>query len=129
MDWRLQKVTPGKSTDKTRTLNDAKDARACFERDLAEALAEPPAKAQTDVLRALAQGTDQVRGHPGDKRVYIATDGLSNTGCADLRAAPIDDLTAIDGMVRAARRSCRSWTRPSMSSSLASAIRARDGRT
>ncbi|WP_412515404.1 OmpA family protein [Actinomadura madurae] len=100
VDWRLQKLTPGKSTDETRTSNDIKDARACFKQNLAEVLAAPPSRSQTDVLRALAQGADQVRRYPGDKRVYIATDGLSNTGCADLRAAPIDDLTAIEGMVR-----------------------------
>jgi outer membrane protein OmpA-like peptidoglycan-associated protein len=100
VDWKFTKVTPGKSTDENRSGNDLNDARACFTHDLGGALATPASRPQTDVLRALAQGADQVRDRPGAKWLYIATDGLSNTGCADLRATPIDDNAAFDGIVR-----------------------------
>ncbi len=99
VDWRFEKMTPGESTDQARTANDHRDALACFRSDLAVALREPPGKPQTDVLRALAEAADQVRARKGRKTIYIATDGLSNTGCADLRAAPLGDLTAIPGIV------------------------------
>jgi OmpA-OmpF porin, OOP family len=100
VDWKFQKVTPGASTDDARTSNDAADARACFAIDLTQALKSAPGRPQTDVLRALAEGAEQVRAQPGQKSIYIATDGLSNTGCADLRAAPIGDHTAIPGIVQ-----------------------------
>lgn len=99
VDWKFEKVTAGKSTDPARTKNDMTDARACLIQDLSDSMSSPE-KPQTDVLRALAEGTEYVRHWPGTKSIYIATDGLSNTGCADLRAAPIGDLTAISSMVQ-----------------------------
>jgi outer membrane protein OmpA-like peptidoglycan-associated protein len=99
VDWRLEKITPGKSNDENRTRNDLADTRACLTADLAEATAVPPEKPQTDVLRALAESADKIRDREGPKNIYLATDGLSNTGCADMRAAPIGDLTAIPDIV------------------------------
>lgn len=99
VDWKFQTLTAGKSSDPARTNNDQKDTRRCLVGDLSDAMSTPPGKPQTDVLRALTEGAEYVRSRPGNKTIYIATDGLSNTGCADLRAAPIGDLTAIPGMV------------------------------
>lgn len=99
VDWQFEKITAGKSTDSGRTANDMKDTRSCLKEELSAAMSKAPSKPQTDVLRALAEGTEYVSSWPGAKAVYIATDGLSNTGCADLRAAPIGDDTAIPGMV------------------------------
>jgi OOP family OmpA-OmpF porin len=101
VDWKFTKVTAGKSTDSGRTANDMKDTRSCLVGDLSSAMSSAPTKPQTDVLRALAEGAEYVRDRPGPKSIYLATDGLSNTGCADLRAAPIGDLSAIPGMVQA----------------------------
>jgi OOP family OmpA-OmpF porin len=100
VDWQPPKATPGESRDQARTENDRKDARACLVGDLSRVLETSPRKPQTDILRALAEGADQVRGLPGPKSIYLATDGLSNTGCADLRGADIGDLTAIPAIVR-----------------------------
>ncbi|GAA2300549.1 hypothetical protein GCM10009853_066180 [Glycomyces scopariae] len=101
VDWRIEKITVGKSNDENRTRNDLADTRACLTADLTEATAEPPEKPHSDVLRALAEAADKIRDREGPKDIYIATDGLSNTGCADMRAAPIGDLTAIAGIVNA----------------------------
>lgn len=101
VDWKFQKVTPGRSNDAARTQNDLDDARDCLIGDMADAIKSPPTKPQTDVLRALAEGAVYVKDRPGAKSLYIATDGLSNTGCADLRGADIGDLSAIPAMVSA----------------------------
>jgi OOP family OmpA-OmpF porin len=99
VDWKFSKVSVGKSQDAGRTKNDLDDAHDCLVAGLTDTGLSPPAKPQTDVLRALAEAADYVRDRPGKKTIYIATDGLSNTGCADLRAAPIGDLTAIGELV------------------------------
>jgi outer membrane protein OmpA-like peptidoglycan-associated protein len=101
VDWKLQKITAGRSTDENRTRNDLADTQECLTADLSRAMSSPPQEPQTDVLRALAEAADYVRNRDEAKSIYIATDGLSNTGCADLRAAPIGDLTAIPGIVDA----------------------------
>jgi outer membrane protein OmpA-like peptidoglycan-associated protein len=100
VDWRANKLTAGRSTDTARTQNDLKDARNCLTADLTDAMKAVPSKPQSDILRALAEGTEYVRKWPGDKSIYLATDGLSNTGCADLRAASIGDETAIKDIVK-----------------------------
>lgn len=99
VDWKSEKVTAGKSNDANRTRNDMNDTRECLVADLSDAISSPPPKPQTDVLRALADAADYVRDRSGPKTIYIATDGLSNTGCADLRAAAIGDPTAIPHIV------------------------------
>ncbi|MFI5916298.1 OmpA family protein [Dactylosporangium sp. NPDC051541] len=76
-----------------------------------DAAHSPVVKPQTDVLRALAEGAVYVKAQVGTqatdqpvpKVLYIATDGLSNTGCADLRGAAIGDLSAIPAMVTACK--------------------------
>ena len=100
VNWRFQWVTAGKSTDAARTRNDMRDVRGCLIGALSDAMSSPPDKPQTDVLRALAESAEYMRNRLGPKSIYIATDGLSNTGCADLRAAPIGDLTAIPDLVQ-----------------------------
>ncbi|GGK79220.1 OmpA family protein [Mangrovihabitans endophyticus] len=99
IDWQPPKLTPAKSSDANRTKNDFKAARRCLTDDLAEMMTVAPSKPQSDVLRALAEGTEYVRKWAGPKSIYLATDGLANTGCADLRAAPMGDRTAIKDIV------------------------------
>jgi OmpA-OmpF porin, OOP family len=99
VDWQADKLTAGRSTDEARTKNDLQDARTCLSTDLTAAMTAVPSKPESDILRALAEGTEYVKKWPGAKSIYLATDGLSNTGCADLRAAPIGDPTAIKGIV------------------------------
>jgi outer membrane protein OmpA-like peptidoglycan-associated protein len=99
VDWRAQRVTPAKSRNAQRTEIDLRDARDCLSGDLSAAMEATTSKPQSDVLRALAEGAEYVKQWPDPKSLYLATDGLSNTGCADLRAAPIGDQTAIPGIV------------------------------
>lgn len=98
--WQPQKITAGRSSDAQRTREDFEDIRGCLIGNLDKSLQTAPAKPHSDVLRALAEARDQVRLRAGAKTIYLATDALSNTGCADLRAAPIGDLTAIPAMVK-----------------------------
>ncbi|MET8140592.1 OmpA family protein [Sphaerisporangium sp. NPDC005288] len=105
VDWRIEKITPGDSKDAARTHNDRKDARACLSGELTDKLGAGSAKPQTDVLRAVTTAAQQI-GKYGDKTpktIMVATDGLSNTGCADLRAADIGDHSVIPGLVRGCR--------------------------
>lgn len=99
VDWRTQKITPARSRNEQRTEIDLRDSHKCLSEELSTAMTVTPSKAQSDILRAFAEGTEYVRQWPGPKSIYIATDGLSNTGCADLRAAPIGDRTAIREIV------------------------------
>jgi outer membrane protein OmpA-like peptidoglycan-associated protein len=99
VDWQTEKLTPAKSRDAQRTKNDFEDSHDCLEAELDRTMKIPPSKSQSDVLRALAEGAEYVKQWPGTKSIYLATDGLTNTGCADLRAASIGDRTAIKGIV------------------------------
>ncbi|MCM4081074.1 OmpA family protein [Paractinoplanes hotanensis] len=101
VDWRTEVITPAKSRDPQRTKIDFDDTRKCLTDDMSEAMKATPSKPQSDVLRALAEGADYVRKWPGPKSIYLATDGLSNTGCADLRAASIGDPSDLDKVVKA----------------------------
>lgn len=100
VDWQTQKLTPAKSRDAQRTKNDFDDSHDCLKADLNRTMTIAPSKSQSDVLRALAEGAEYVKQWPGTKSIYLATDGLTNTGCADLRAASIGDRTAIKDIVK-----------------------------
>lgn len=103
VDWRIRKVTPGDSSDNNRNAYAARDVPICLKRDLARAFQAAPGKAGTDILRALSQAGEELQDVDGPKQIVIATDGLSNTGCADVRAAPIGDHSAIPGIVKSCR--------------------------
>jgi outer membrane protein OmpA-like peptidoglycan-associated protein len=100
VDWRPPVVTPGKSKDGQRTAIDLSDAESCYREDLAQAERTPPSMAGTDILRALAEAGEQAGSGSGPVQIVMATDGLPNTGCADLRGADIGDAAAIPGMVK-----------------------------
>ncbi|GGK79771.1 hypothetical protein Sme01_46070 [Sphaerisporangium melleum] len=101
VDWKLEKTTPGDSKNAARTREDREDTRACLSQELGEKLHAGAQRPQTDVLRAVSTAAQQI-GKYGKlpKTIVVATDGLSNTGCADLRAADIGDRTVIPAIVR-----------------------------
>ncbi|MEO3810625.1 OmpA family protein [Sphaerisporangium sp. B11E5] len=101
VEWSGKKVTPGASANEYRSQYDAEKVPECLEKELRKAFDIAPARAGTDILRALSEAGNELGGAEGDKQIVIATDGLGNTGCADLRAAPIGDHSAISGIVRA----------------------------
>ncbi|MFB9415543.1 OmpA family protein [Dactylosporangium matsuzakiense] len=99
VEWKTQVVTPAKSRDAQRTELDFTDMRKCLTTNLSDAMKAVPSLPQSDILRALAEGAEYVRKWSGPKSLYLATDGLSNTGCADLRAASIGDTSEIPQIV------------------------------
>ncbi|MEW1774653.1 OmpA family protein [Streptomyces sp. NPDC086777] len=62
-------------------------AVGCLTEDLTTAQHAVPAHGGTDVLGALATGVALLRGVEGSRRLVVLSDGLSTTGCADLRQA------------------------------------------
>ncbi|MFF2974702.1 OmpA family protein [Streptomyces albidoflavus] len=73
---------------------------SCLEQRLRQVAAEMPSVGRTDVLGALAAAHDQFRSQDGRRRIVVATDGLVNTGCADLRGAGFDGAAEIKAMVQ-----------------------------
>ncbi|MEU8822320.1 OmpA family protein [Streptomyces sp. NPDC048636] len=63
-----------------------------------------PSTDRTDVLGALAAASDQLGQGSGRRRIIMATDGLTNTGCVDLRSAGFDGTAEITTMVRRCRK-------------------------
>ncbi|WP_335937822.1 OmpA family protein [Streptomyces sp. PTD5-9] len=105
VDWEVNRafVAPVKGND---TLK--KDRRAgrlgCLEGRLRQLSAEASSTARTDVLGALAAAGEQLGSGDGRRRIVVATDGLSNTGCADLRSAGFDGTAEIEEAVERCRK-------------------------
>ncbi|MFF4666797.1 OmpA family protein [Streptomyces sp. NPDC001282] len=105
VDWEVNRsfVAPVKGND---TLK--KDRRAgrlgCLEERLRQLSAEASSTARTDVLGSLAAASEQLGSGDGPRRIVVATDGLSNTGCADLRSAGFDGTSKIDATVERCRK-------------------------
>ncbi|WP_239394115.1 OmpA family protein [Frankia sp. CiP3] len=100
-------ATPGGSDNSTRDGNDARKFAVCLTARLRTAFAAAPDAPGTDPLRALADAGEQLAGNGGQlagnggqQRIVLATDGLSNIGCSDLRAASIGDRSAIAKIVQ-----------------------------
>ncbi|MFD5033128.1 OmpA family protein [Streptomyces sp. NPDC058405] len=78
--------------------------RRCLEKRLRELSAGAPGTDRTDVLGALAAAADRLGSAKGDRKIVVATDGLTNTGCADLRSAGFDGTAEIKATVDRCRR-------------------------
>ncbi|WP_458089975.1 OmpA family protein [Streptomyces malaysiensis] len=105
VDWEVDRVfvSPVKGNGKLR-----EDRRAirhgCLEKRLRQISAGAPGTSRTDVLGALAAAADQLGPGGGERRIVMATDGLANTGCADLRSAGFDGSTEIGAVVDRCRK-------------------------
>jgi len=100
LDMRGTVGAPGGSNDLYRDGNDAKDFGECLTRTLRAAFTAAPDQPGTDPLRALADAGEQLAGKDGARRIVLATDGLSNAGCGDLRGASIGDPSVIAKIVQ-----------------------------
>ncbi|MFF8955082.1 OmpA family protein [Streptomyces sp. NPDC014894] len=103
VDWDVENVSvpPVKGNDTLK--NDRRNARrGCLEDRLRKLSAQAPGTGRTDLLGAMAAAGEQL-GRDGDRRIVVATDGLTNTGCADLRAAGFDGRDEIEALVRRCR--------------------------
>lgn len=100
VDWDVDQaaVTPVNGNDKLK--KDRRGARrGCLEKRLRELSAAAPGADGTDVLGALSAAAAQLGQEPGRRRIVVATDGLTNTGCADLRSAGFDSTVEIKATV------------------------------
>ncbi|GAB2572186.1 hypothetical protein GCM10027168_01140 [Streptomyces capparidis] len=99
VDWTVDHA-PVKPVEGNDTLKkDRRNARAdCLDKQLRRTSTTSPAADRTDVLGALAAAADQLASG-GSRRVLVATDGLTNTGCADLRSAGFDGDEEIKAVV------------------------------
>ncbi|WP_305787005.1 OmpA family protein [Symbioplanes lichenis] len=75
-------------------------AKQCLTGEVGATAAEKPADKGTDVLTALREAADWVGDSPGAKRIVLATDGLSTTGCADLTKASLKGKKEAENIVR-----------------------------
>ncbi|WP_347727637.1 OmpA family protein [Streptomyces sp. CAU 1734] len=103
VDWNVDRVSvpPVKGNDTLK--KDRRSARrGCLEDRLRKLSARAPGTSRTDLLGALAAAGERLG--PGGKRtIVVATDGLTNTGCADLRSAGFDGGDEIEAVVRNCR--------------------------
>ncbi|MFE3941176.1 OmpA family protein [Streptomyces sp. NPDC059118] len=103
--WEVDRafVTPVKGNE-TLKKDRRSGRRRCLEERLRQLSAEAPSIDRTDVLGALAAADDQLAPRGGRHRIVLATDGLTNTGCADLRSAGFDGRAEIKATVDRCRK-------------------------
>ncbi|MDQ0787560.1 OOP family OmpA-OmpF porin [Streptomyces sp. B3I8] len=96
-------VTPVKGNSTLK--KDRRDGRsACLGQRLRQMAAEAPDTRRSDVLGALAAAGDQLGPKGGRRRIVVATDGLTNTGCTDLRSAGFDGTAEIKATAARCRK-------------------------
>ncbi|MPY57495.1 OmpA family protein [Streptomyces spongiae] len=93
--WKASDPNPGNQQEN-------RDAAAeCLTGHVAEAESKLPAHGGTDVLAAMAAGAAGLGDADGrERRLLVLTDGLSTTGCADLREAGFRDEPEIKAIAR-----------------------------
>lgn len=89
----------GRTNPELRRTDDA-TAKRCLIESLAEAGRDTATTAGTDIMGALGMGGQAVRDGTGARKIVVATDGLSTTGCADLTRVTIGDHSMIDEIGR-----------------------------
>jgi outer membrane protein OmpA-like peptidoglycan-associated protein len=105
VDWAVSStfVTPVKGNE-TRRKDQQRARSECLKERLRQLAAEEPGTDRTDVLGALAAASDRLGTEGGRRRIYVATDGLTNTGCADLRSSGFDGTAEIKATVERCRK-------------------------
>ncbi|WP_326811089.1 OmpA family protein [Streptomyces scopuliridis] len=104
VDWGVNRAALPPMTGNETLKKDKRLARgACLEKRLTRLSAEAPRTDRTDVLGALAAAGEQLGGVGGRRRIVVATDGLTNTGCVDLRSAGFEGAAEIKETVEYCR--------------------------
>ncbi|MEV4948724.1 OmpA family protein [Streptomyces sp. NPDC053755] len=104
VDWEADRASVSRVEGTDTTKGDRRRARrGCLEERIRTVSAGTPRSGRTDVLGALAAAVDQLGPQAGRRRVVVATDGLVNTGCADLRSLGFDGTAEIDATVARCR--------------------------
>lgn len=99
--WNAQALVTdrGRENPELRRADD-KAATKCLLSSLKDAVGADARIPGTDVMGALTMGGRVLRDTRGPKKVVVATDGLSTTGCTDLTHAAISDHRAIEPITR-----------------------------
>ncbi|MFF5759295.1 OmpA family protein [Streptomyces longwoodensis] len=92
-DWKKSNDNPGNQELNRQAAND------CLRDDLVKAEQERPVDGGTDVLAALAAGAERLSDAKGERHLIVLSDGLSTTGCADLRGAQFGSAQDIKSIV------------------------------
>ncbi|MFJ9559795.1 OmpA family protein [Streptomyces fuscichromogenes] len=98
VDWTFQKRSADwkkSARSSVRQKSNRDNAVTCLAEDVATAQHAVPAHGGTDVLGALATGVGLLQGVSGPRRLVVLSDGLSTTGCADLRQAAFGSASEI----------------------------------
>lgn len=104
VDWEVDRASVAAVKGNDTLKKDRWDARRrCLDERLRQLSTRTPGTVATDVLGALSAGADQLGSGPGRRRILLATDGLANTGCTDLRSAGFDGSAEITETVRRCR--------------------------
>jgi outer membrane protein OmpA-like peptidoglycan-associated protein len=100
VDWDVDRVAVTAVQGNDTLREDRRNARReCLEKRLRQVSTGEPGTGRTDVLGALAAAADQLGPGDKDRRIAMVTDGLTNTGCADLRSAGFDGAEEIKATV------------------------------
>lgn len=100
VDWDVDRVAITAVQGNDTLREDRRNARReCLEKRLRQVSTGEPGTGRTDVLGALASAADQLGSGDGDRRIVMVTDGLTNTGCADLRSLGFDGTGEIKATV------------------------------
>lgn len=92
-DWKKSNENPHNQELNRRAAN------GCLRDDLATAQRTRPVDGGTDVLAALSAGAEMLGDAEGERRLLVLSDGLSTTGCADLRGVRFGSAQDIKSVV------------------------------
>ncbi|QZY14089.1 OmpA family protein [Streptomyces decoyicus] len=89
--------------DNDNSINQKKrkqQAAGCLTDLVGKAESATPQSGGSNVLAALTAGVSSLDGASGSRSLLVLTDGLSTTGCADLRAAAFRDTSEVNAIAR-----------------------------
>ncbi|MEU2775787.1 OmpA family protein [Streptomyces sp. NPDC007162] len=96
-DWAAKPAPGGNEVTRRRHAGSVPD---CVARAVARAQSTVPVRGGSDVLGAVREASTVLAGSKGTRRLVVLTDGLSTTGCADLRDAGFDGGPETDAIVQ-----------------------------
>jgi len=105
VEWAVRNAAlpVARGTEGRRQARDKASAGSCLHDEVSRVLTTPAQLGSTDVLGALFAGSAQLPADGAARELVVFTDGLANTGCADLRSHQnardlVEGCRAGDGM-------------------------------
>ncbi|MER7926198.1 OmpA family protein [Streptomyces sp. NPDC096057] len=96
-DWAARPDSGGNSENRRRRSG---SVPGCVAQAVAKAQSVVPARGGSDVLGAVREAGTVLADSKGIRRLVVLSDGLSTTGCADLRDAAFEEDLETDGIVQ-----------------------------